>query len=118
MRIWNQRQFNLKFYQKIECESNPKKKQLDWNQDDPSLKQKMESFWPKKLSPAELKYDPRFRVIEEYLSQIDSILRVKLSIWLLISSQFELLKQLSFWLSIYSKFDSNILQLVGISGRI
>ena len=28
------------------------------------------------------KIDTRFRVIEEYLSQIDSILRVKLTIWL------------------------------------
>ena len=30
-------------------------------------------------SLAELKFDPGFRVIGEYLSQIDSILRVKLS---------------------------------------
>ena len=48
-----------------------------------TLKEKMESVWPKKLSHlAELKFDPLFRVIGEYLSQIDSILRVKLSIWL------------------------------------
>ena len=42
-----------------------------------ALKEKMESFWPKKLS--QLKFYPGFRIIGEYLSQIDSILRVKLS---------------------------------------
>ena len=33
----------------------------------------MESFWPKKFeSLVELKFDPEFRKIWEYLSQIDS----------------------------------------------
>ena len=69
----------------------------------PTLKEKMESFWPEKFeSLAELKFDPGFRVIGEYSSQINSILRVNLTIWLSISSQ----------------FDSNILQLLGIPGRI
>ena len=36
---------------------------------------------------AELKFDSGFRVIGEYLNQIDSILGVKLSIWLSISSR-------------------------------
>ena len=43
----------------------------------------------------ELKFDPGFRVIEEYLSKIDSILRVNFNLTLNISNQ----------------FDSNILQL-------
>ena len=37
---------------------------------------------------AELKFDPGFQVIGEYLSQIDSILKVKCTIWLSMSSQF------------------------------
>ena len=53
-----------------------------------TLEEKMESFWPKKLSQKveSLKFDLGFRVIGKYLSQIDSILRVKidsqLSQWL------------------------------------
>ena len=58
-------------------------------------------------SPAEVKSYSGFRVIGEYLSQIDSILGVKLIIWLL---------KLIIWLS--SQFDSNILQLLGIPCRI
>ena len=50
----------------------------------------------------ELKFDTGFRVVGEYLSQSDLILRVKLTIWL----------------SILSQFDSNTLQLLGILGRI
>ena len=53
-------------------------------------------------SLVELKFDPEFRVIGEYLSQIDSILRVKLTITLSISSQ----------------YDSNIFLLFGIPGKI
>ena len=65
-----------------------------------SPKEKMESFWPKKVeSPVELKFDPGFRVIGEYLSQIDS-------------------SQFFNWLSISSQFDLNILQLLGIPSRI
>ena len=52
-------------------------------------------------SLTELKFDPEFRVIEEYLSQIYSILRVNYD-----------------WLDIESQFDSNLLQLLGIPGRI
>ena len=52
-------------------------------------------FTQKVESLAELKFDPGFWVIIEYLSQIDSILRVKLTIW-----------------------HSNILQLLGIPVRI
>ena len=67
-----------------------------------TLKEKMESFWPKKFElPAALKFNPGFREIGEYFNQIPSILTVNLN-WLLISSQ----------------FDSNILQLLGIQGRI
>ena len=71
----------------------------------------------------ELKLDPRFRVVGEYWSQIDSILRVNLSNSLLISSQFDsyifqLLGIIRNWLSILSQFDSNILQLLGNTGRI
>ena len=45
------------------------------------VKEKMESSGPKKFeSLEEQKFVPGFRVIGEYLSQIDSILRVKLSI--------------------------------------
>ena len=44
------------------------------------LNEKMESFWPKKLSHwGELKFYPGFRVIGEYLSQIDSTYRVNLT---------------------------------------
>ena len=66
-----------------------------------ALKEKIEPFWPKKLvkSLSELKFDPGFRVIGEYMSQIDSILRVNFEIE-------------------SSQFDSNILQLLGILGRI
>ena len=47
----------------------------------------MESFWPKNLShKAEQKFDPGFWVIGEYLSEIDSTLRVKLKNWLDIES--------------------------------
>ena len=46
-----------------------------------ALKEKMDSFWPKKLSQGELKFDPGFRVIGEYMSKIDSILRVNLTNW-------------------------------------
>ena len=52
-----------------------------------TLKEKMESILTKKVeSLAELKFDPGFRVIGKYLSQIDWILRVKLSesIWLIL----------------------------------
>ena len=51
---------------------------------------------------AELKFDPGFQVIEEYLRQIDSILGVELTIWL----------------SILRQFNTNILQLLGILGQI
>ena len=45
------------------------------------LKEKRESFWPKKLSLlVKVKFDHWFRVIGEYLSQIDTILRVKLTL--------------------------------------
>ena len=50
-------------------------------------------------SLTELKFDPRFQVIGEYLSKIDSILRY-------------------YWHSISIQFDSNILQLLGIPGRL
>ena len=53
----------------------------------------------------ELKFDPRFRVIGKYLSQIDSQYRVNIHVN-------------SNWLSISSQYDSNILQLLGILGRI
>ena len=45
------------------------------------LKEKMESFRPKKVGhcKVELKFDPGFRVIEEYLSEIYSILIVNLN---------------------------------------
>ena len=48
-------------------------------------------------SLAELKFDPGFRVIVEYLSPINSV---------------------KFWHEIESHLDSNILQLLGIPGRI
>ena len=50
-----------------------------WNKNGVILTLKVESL-------AELKFDPGFRVIGEYLSQIDSILRVNLN-WLSLSSQ-------------------------------
>ena len=78
---------------------NPAKKSGSDHLKRETLKEKMESFWPKKLSH---KFDTRFRVSVRYLSQIDSKLRVNKSNWLSISSQ----------------FDSNILQLLGIPGRI
>ena len=84
-------------------------------------------------------FDPGFRVIGEYiLSQVDSILRVDLtlcweSIWLDIESPFDSILRVnltryweSIWLDIESQFDSilrvnltqNILQLLGTPGRI
>ena len=47
----------------------------------PTLKEKMESFWPKKLSHCmvELKFDQGFRVIGEYLNQFDSQYRINLT---------------------------------------
>ena len=77
-----------------------------------------------------LKFDPGYREIEEYLSQIDSILRVNLtryweSIWLDIDSQFDSILRVNLtryweliWLDIESQFDSNILQLLRIPGQI
>ena len=68
----------------------------------PNIKRKNRVILALKVqSLAELKFDPGFRVIGEYLSQIDSILRVNLN-----------------WLSISSLFEWNILQLLGIPGRI
>ena len=63
---------------------------------------------------AELKFDPGFRVSEKYLSKIDSILRIKCQYL-----QFDLILRvkLSIWLSISIQFDSNILQFLGIPGR-
>ena len=52
-------------------------------------------------SLAELRFDPGFRVIGEYFSQIYLILTVDLN-----------------WLDIESQFDSYILQLLEIPGRI
>ena len=50
----------------------------------------MESFWSKKFeSMVELKFDPGFWVIWEYFSENDSILKVKLTIWLAISSKLD-----------------------------
>ena len=93
----------------------------------------------------ELKFVLWFRVIREYLSQIDSIFSVNLtlnirsiysqyqvnlilnieSIWLSISSQFDSQYRVNLtlsieliWLSISSQFDSNIPQLLWIPGRI
>ena len=54
-------------------------------------------------SLAGIKFDPGLRFIREYLSQIDSQYRVKLT-----------LNTESNWLSIPSQFDSNILQLLRI----
>ena len=66
----------------------------------------------------ELKFDPGFRVIREYLSQINSILRVKLSQywesnWLNIESQIDSILRVkltqyweSNWLNIESQIDS------------
>ena len=74
-----------------------------------TLKERMESFWPKKLS--------------------HWILRINLN-WLSISSQFELTLNIEStwiesqyrvnlnWLSILSQFDSNLLQLLEIPGLI
>ena len=107
-------------------------------------KKKMESFLLKKLSHwMELKYfsqiDSILRVnltrhwasIWLYIeSQFDSILRVNLtlyweSIWLDIEGQFDSILRVNltrYWesirLDIESQFDSNILQLLGIPGRI
>ena len=52
----------------------------NWWMNADSLKEKMESFWPKKFSHSmvELKFDPRFRVIGEYYSQIDYVSSVNL----------------------------------------
>ena len=69
----------------------------------------MENFDLKVESMVGLKLDPGFRVIEEYLSQIDSILRVKLSIKLLIK-----LQCISYQIGncyIYSKFFILVLQV-------
>ena len=55
-----------------------------------------------KKSVIDWKFNLEKQVLGEYLSQIDSILRVKLKQWLSKSSQFDL----------------NILQLLGIQGRI
>ena len=47
-----------------------------------TLKQKVESFWLKKLSHwQDLKFDTGFRVIGENLCQIDSPYRVKIRYW-------------------------------------
>ena len=53
-----------------------------------TLKEKIESFRPKNEWLAELKLEPGFRVIGEYLSQIDSILRFKLKILWQFDSQY------------------------------
>ena len=59
-------------------------------------------------SLAELKFDPGFWVIGEYLSQIDLIMKVK----------FKNLLNLENLLLISSQFDSNIIQLLWIPGWI
>ena len=91
-----------------------------------TLKKKMESFWPKSWVTRGIKIRPgipsNWRTFEsnwldiesqiDNLNQIDSILRVKLTIWLSISSQFDSQYQVnltlniwSIWLSISSQFD-------------
>ena len=59
-------------------------------------------------SLVELKFDPGFWVIGEYLSQIDSI-----------SSHIDSILRANLdWLSISKQFDSNIFQILGIPSRI
>ena len=93
-------------------------------------------------SLAELKFDPWFRVIGEYLSQMDNLTLNIESIWLKYSpitlkpgsnfssasdGQFDseyrvnltqILDNWTIWLWISSQFDSNILQLLWNPGRI
>ena len=61
-------------------------------------------------SLAEVKFDPGFRVIGEYLSQIESILGIKLII--------DIVNQIDIENQIDNQFNSNILQLLEIPGRI
>ena len=74
---------------------------FSWNLELLHWKKILSNFNLKSWVTGELKFNPGFRVIRKYLSQIDSILRVK-----------------SNWLWISSHFDSNILQLLGILGLI
>ena len=93
--------------------------------------EKIKSFWHKKFELLEeLKFYPEKWVTGEYLSQIDSAFRVKLTQhwefnWLNIESQIGSTLRVklnqhweSNWINFESSIDSNILQLFTLPGRI